>query len=214
MMKHLIRNIITAMAAAAFLLLTSCSDDGRDDILSIDTMENGFHEPGLWTFIRLEDVNGRNIMQPTADIMKEHWYTPFEQDSISWIGIECIRESDKAKMTLSTTAWYCPNIESDKEIMGEDPVLVLSWLDMDTLLGLNFIGQHEDAYTIRITSDSFFQKGYGEVKWYVKFRHDDRLYDFWQCDVDGKKTDFRYLGETGPTDAVFTRVTCSQNSGK
>lgn len=209
-MKKLLKTALWA-AISSFMLLTTwaCSDDLSSDnnYISIDPAESY-----MWSYLRFESENGTNLLDYFSDLMPSEEYGGFDQDSIPWLNIECTRGSDQAKMTLSSTLWYHVREESIlRPLLGDGPILMVAWLDMDALYGPSDTRQKEDTYTLRIVSNRLFSQGEAEVKWSVKFQHNNRLYDFWRCEVDGQESEFKYIGGNGPADAVFTRVVCSQN---
>lgn len=197
----------TAMMGV-LLTLPSCSDGMNDYYYQgPDPVERR-----MWTYIRIETEQGFNPMLLFNDIMQCWEWDTFNPDTVAWIDIKCVRASDQAEMTLSSTSWYSPQKEEDKNFFGEGPLLVLSWLDMDALYGTNSTTPHEDAYTLRISSNRIFDHGPIEIKWSVRFSHNNRLYDFWKCEIEGVETDFQHLRENDPKDGVFTHLKRSSNN--
>lgn len=209
-MKNLLKTALWA-AFSSFTLLTTwaCADDLSNDnnYISIDPVESY-----MWSYLRFECEDGTNLLESFSDLMPSEEYEGFDQDSIPWLNIECTRGSDQAKMTLSSTLWYQVREESLlRPLLGDGPILMVAWLDMDALYGSGDTRQKEETYTLTFSSDRLFDQGEAEVKWSVKFHHDDHLYDFWRCEVNGKMSEFKYIGGQSPADAVFTRVVCSKN---
>lgn len=175
-------------------VLASCEAEEKDHYYSIDYYTDAFHIKSsiFSTNIRFEDSNGNNRLASLSDATPG--YSELDDRQKEYFQVKCIRESDKAEMTLNELSWFCPEegYETDN-IFGSGPQISFNWRDMDVYSGRNPnymsgnspLTTYDESYTITIQSNRILGEGVTHtIRWTIHV--EDEHYTATRCQLDGQ----------------------------
>lgn len=181
------RYLLSIFLTLALLpLLAGCADLDSLDMSGPDTPSIDEAYPYIPTLIRFEGLHGENELSRCSDIAQTPGYQSFRLEETYWLHVSCIRGSDGAQMTFSTTAWYTPQSDEEIRSYGTGPMLQLSWLDFDWLARPDITFPRTEHYTLHIHSTRFWTAQTNTIEWVIEVldRHRFRIV---LCGVDGEE---------------------------
>lgn len=153
------------------LMLSSCSDGYMEpNHYTIDEVY-GYYK--FSTAICLENSTHDNLLDALLDE--------------KMIKVECIRESDSARMTLSDYQLYSIPVV-DNLLNLPSPIIYLSWMDMDAQTSHK---EYDVNYILRIHCTSLWEEKTHDVVWHMH-TYDKKLYPI-DCTYGNQTLDVQYI---------------------